>query len=137
MTSSNRSVEERLHDALSEPMTPVQIAKLDARIERGSQKVSLLRGRALRRSLLLVAALVVVLPLAALAGIIPTDDHVPLPPGLEERVTSLFSEDACVAPQVAEDQINAILVDLGYHRRPLLGVSERSMAPRLRPRAPC
>jgi hypothetical protein len=114
MTSSNRSIEERLHDALSEPMTPAQIAKLDARLERGPRTVSLVRGRALRRSLLLVAAVVVVLPLAALAGIIPGNDHVPLPPGLEDRVTSLFSEDACVAPQVAEDQINAILDDLGY-----------------------
>ena len=115
MTSSNHSTEERLHEALSEPMTPAQIAALDARLERGrSRGMPFLRGRALRRSLLLVAVIVVALPLAALAGIIPGNDHVPLPPGLEDRVTSLFSEDACVSPQVADEQINAILADLGY-----------------------
>lgn len=115
MTSSNRSIEERVHNALGEPMTPAQIAALDARLEWGrSRRVPFIRGRALRRSLLLVAVVVIALPLAALAGIIPGDDHVPLPPGLENRVWSLFSEDACVAPQVAEEQINAILADLGH-----------------------
>lgn len=115
MTSSNGSIEERLHEALSEPMTPAQAAALDARLDRGrSRRVPFLRGRALRRSVLLVAVVVVALPLAALAGIIPGNDQAPLPPGLENRVTSLFSEDGCVAPQVAEEQINAILADLGY-----------------------
>lgn len=115
MSSSNHSIEERLHEALSEPMTPAQIAALDARLDRGrSRRVPFLRRRALRRSLLLVAVVVVVLPLATLAGIIPGNDHVPLPPGLEDRVWSLFSEDTCVAPQVAEEQINAILADLGH-----------------------
>lgn len=115
MTSSNHSTEKRLHEALSEPMTPAQIAALDARLERGrSRRPPFFRRPALRRSLLLVAVVVIVLPLAALAGIIPGNDQVPLPPGLEDRVTSLFSEDACVAPQVADEQINAILADLGY-----------------------
>lgn len=114
MTSSDRSVEERLREALAEPMTPTQIAELDARLERGgARRVPILRGRAVRRSLLLVAVVVVVLPLAALAGI-AADLHVPVPPDLETRVTSMFSEDVCVAPEGALEQINAILADLGY-----------------------
>lgn len=114
MTSSDRSVEERLRDALAEPMTPTQIAELDARLKQGgAQRIPILRGRALRRSHLLVAVVVIVLPLAALAGI-AGDDHVPLPPELETRVTGLFSEDACVAPADAQEQINAILADLGH-----------------------
>lgn len=115
MTSSNHSIEDRLHEALGEAMTPAQIAALDARLEEGRpRRLPFVRRRALRRSLLLVAVVVIVLPLAALAGIIPGNDHVPLPPGLENRVTSLFSDDACVAPQAADEQINAILADLGY-----------------------
>lgn len=114
MTSSDGSFEERLRDALGEPMSPVQVARLDARLERGRPRaVPFIRGRALRRSLLLVAVVVIALPLAALAGIIPGSDEVPPPPDLENRVWSLFSEDACMAPQVAEEQINAILADLG------------------------
>jgi hypothetical protein len=115
VTSSDRSIQERLHEALGEPMTPAQIAALDARLERGrSRGVPFMRGRAMRRSLLLVAVVIIVLPLAALAGIIPGGDHVPLPPGLEDRVTGLFSEDACITPQRAEEQIDAIFADLGY-----------------------
>lgn len=115
MISSDRSFEERLREALGDPMTATQIAALDARLQRGrARRVPFLRGQALRRSLLLIAVVVVVLPLAALAGSIPGADHVPLPPGLEDRVTSLFAEDACVAPQAAEEQIDAILADLGY-----------------------
>lgn len=115
MTSSDQAFEERLRDALGEPMTPAQVAELDARLERGRPRRALpLRGRALRRSLLLVAAIAVALPLAALAGILPGSDEVPPPPELEARVMGLFSEDACVGPQAAAEQISDILADLGY-----------------------
>lgn len=115
MTSSDRSVEERLREALGEPMTPTQTAALDARLERGRLgRLHFFGGRTLRWSLLLVAVVAVALPLAALAGIIPGSDEVPPPPELENKVASLFSEDACVSPQVAEEQITAALADLGY-----------------------
>lgn len=101
--------------ALSEPMTPAQIAALDARLERGrSGRRPLLQGRALRRSVLLVAAVVIALPLAVIAGIVPGSDEVPPPPDLENGVAGLFSQGTCVGPQMAEQQINSLLTDLGY-----------------------
>lgn len=115
MTSSDRSFEERLREALGEPMTPIQIAALDARLERGrARRVPFLRGRALRRSLLLVAVVVIALPLAALAGTFLGSDEVPPPPELQTRVWGLFSDHSCVAPKAAEEQIKAILADMGY-----------------------
>jgi hypothetical protein len=114
MTSSDRSFEQRLREALGEPMTPTQLAALDARFERRPSERGFFRQRTLRRSLLLVAVVVVALPLAALAGIIPGSDEVPPPPELEDKVFSLFSEEACVSPQVAEQEITAVLADLGY-----------------------
>lgn len=115
MISSDRSVEDRLREALGEPMTPTQIAALDARLERGrSGRLPFFRGRTLRQSLLLVAVVVVALPLAALAGILPGSDDVPPPPELKTKVFGLFSEDVCVSPQIAEEQITAVLADLGY-----------------------
>lgn len=115
MTSSDRSVEERLREALGEPMTSAQMSALEARMERGqSRRMPFFRGRTLRRSLLLVAVVVIALPLAALAGIFPGADEIPPPQELETKVFGLFSEDACVSPQVAEGEITAVLADLGY-----------------------
>jgi len=115
MTSSDRAIEERVHEALSEPMTPAQIAALDAHLERErTRRMPFLRGRALRRSLLLVAAVVIAVPLAVVAGIVPGSDEVPPPADLQNGVSGLFSEDACIGPQEAEQQINALLAELGY-----------------------
>lgn len=115
MTSSDRAIEERVHEALSEPMTPAQLAALDARLERGrSHRLPFLQGRAIRRSLLLVAAVAIALPLAVVAGILPGSDEVPPPPDLEAGVVGLFSEEDCVSPQQAEQQINSLLTELGY-----------------------
>jgi hypothetical protein len=115
MTSSDRAIEERVHKALSEPMTPAQIAALDARLERGrTRRVPFLQGTALRRSLLLVAAVAIAVPLAVAAGIVPGSDEVPPPADLQNGVSGLFSEDACVGPQEADQAINVLLADLGY-----------------------
>jgi hypothetical protein len=115
MTSSDRPFEERVRQALSEPMSPAQVAALDARLGQGrSRRSGFFGGRALRRSLLLVAAVAIALPVAALAGILPGSDEVPPPPELETKVMGLFSEEICVAPQAAEEQISVILADLGY-----------------------
>lgn len=115
MTSSDRAIEKRVHEALSEPMTPAQVAALDARLGRGrSVRVPFLQRRALRRSLLMVAVVAIAVPLAVAAGIVPGSDEVPPPPDLENGVTGLFSEDACVGPEAAEQQINSLLADLGY-----------------------
>lgn len=114
MTSSD-PFEESVREALGEPMTPTQIAALDTRLERGHpQRLPFLQGRTLRRSLLLVAVVGVALPLAALGGILPGLQDAPPPPELENRVFSLFSEDVCVSPQAAEEQVNGVLADLGY-----------------------
>lgn len=115
MTSSERAFEERVHEALREPMTTAQIAALDARLERGrASRTPFLQGRALRRSLLLVATLAIAVPLAVAAGIVPGSDEVPPPADLENGVFGLFSEEVCVGPREAEQQINALLADLGY-----------------------
>lgn len=115
MTSSNRAIEDLVKEALNEPMRPAQIAALDARLERGrSVRVPFLQGRALRLSLSLVAAVAVALPLAVVAGIVPGSDEVPPPADLEAGMAGLFSEDACVSPPEAEEQINSLLADLGY-----------------------
>lgn len=115
MTSSERAIEERVREALSEPITPAQVAALDARLERGrTRRVPFLQGRALRRSMLLVAAVAIAVPLAVAAGMMPGSDEVPPPADLENGVSGLFSEDACVGPEKAEQRINALLADLGY-----------------------
>lgn len=114
MNSSDRHVEERLRHALAEPMTASQLAVLDARLERGRARLPLFGRRAWRRSLVLVAAVLVVLPVAVIAGIIPGSDEVPPPPELESRVSAVFSEDTCTSPEYASAQIKAILVELGY-----------------------
>lgn len=115
MTSSDRALEESLREALGEPMTSAQLVALDARMEQGRpRRVPPLRTRAMRRSLLLVAAVLVALPLAVAAGIVPGGDEMPPPADLENRVAAIFSEDVCVSPQAAEQQINAVLVELGY-----------------------
>ena len=63
MTGSERAFEDRLRAALAEPMTAQQIAALDARRPTAERApvVLLLRGRTVRRSLLLVAAIAIVL----------------------------------------------------------------------------
>jgi len=115
MTNSDRAIEERIHAALSEPMTPAQISALDARLNLGRpRRMPFLQGRALRRSLLLVAAAAVALPLAVVAGILPGSDEVPPPADLQNGVAGLFPEDTCVSPQDAEQQINSLLAELGY-----------------------
>lgn len=112
MTSS-RNMEERLHEALGEPMAPMQAAALDARMERGpSERTSWLRSTTVRRSLAIVAgALVIALPLAVAAGIVPGAEEAPPPAELEGRVASVFPADACIGAVPATDQINAILAD--------------------------
>lgn len=115
MTSSDRAIEERVHAALNEPMTRAQIAALDARLELGrSVRVPFLQRRTLRLSLSLVAAVVVALPLAVVAGIVPGSDEVPPPADLEVGVAGLFAEDRCVGPEEAEQHIEALVADLGY-----------------------
>jgi len=115
MTSSDRSFEDRLREAVGEPMTPAQVVALDARLAQSvARSPTFLQGRTLRRSVLLVAAVVIALPVAALAGVLPGLGESPPPPELEARVTSLFSEDRCVTPTDAEDQINSILAELGH-----------------------
>lgn len=115
MTSFDRSFEDRLREAVGEPMTPAQVAALDARLAQSvSRRPTFLQGRTLRRSVLLVAAIVVALPLAAIAGVLPGLGESPPPPELEARVTSLFMDDRCVTPVDAEQQINSILAELGY-----------------------
>jgi hypothetical protein len=78
VTSSDRSLEGRLTDALIEPMTPLQRTILDARLAptlANRPPVRLLGRRAVRRSLLLAAALVIAIPLvAAAAAILSTED---------------------------------------------------------------
>lgn len=115
MTSSDRSFEDRLRDAVGEPMTPEQIVALDVRLAQSvSRRPTLLQVRTLRRSLLLVAAIAVALPLAALAGVLPELGDSPPPPELEARVMSLFAEDRCVTPAEAEQRIDSVLSELGY-----------------------
>ncbi|MDQ3690786.1 MAG: hypothetical protein M3406_12290 [Chloroflexota bacterium] len=115
MISSDRAFEERVRDALSEPMTRVQMDALDARLERGrSRRVPFIQGKSVRRSLLLVAAVAIALPLAVVAGIVPGTDEVPPPADLEAGVAGLFAEDRCVDPAAAEQQVDTLLVDLGY-----------------------
>ncbi len=115
MTSSDRAIEERVHAALNEPMTRAQIAALDERLERGrSVRVPFLQRRTLRLSLSLVAAVVVALPLAVVAGIVPGSDEVPPPADLEVGVAGLFAEERCVSPEEAEQHIEALVADLGY-----------------------
>jgi hypothetical protein len=77
VTSTDRSFEGRLTDALAEPMTAAQRAFLDARLAptlAGRPPARLLGRRAVRRSLLLVAALLVVIPLVAAATMLSTED---------------------------------------------------------------
>lgn len=116
MTSSDRPFEDRLREAVGEAMTSAQVTALDARLARplSRRRPTLLGRRTLRRSALLVAAIVVTLPLAALAGVLPGLGESPPPPELEARVTSLFADDRCVTPADAKEQIDSILADLGY-----------------------
>jgi hypothetical protein len=115
MTSSKRAIEERVHEALSEPMTPTQLSALEARMNGGrSRRVPFVQGKAVRRSLLLVAAVAIALPLAVAAGIVPGTDEAPPPADLEAGVAGLFADDRCVSPQEAGQQIDALLADLGY-----------------------
>src|SRR5687767_12700974 len=115
MTSSDHAIEERVREALSEPMTSAQIAALEARFERGRlRRVPFLQGKAFRRSLMLVAAAVIAVPLAVVAGIVPGGDEVPPPADLEDGVAGLFAEGRCVSPEDAEQQIESLLADLGY-----------------------
>lgn len=114
MTSSD-AIDRRVQEALSEPMTSTQIAALEARLERGrSRRVPFIEGKAFRRSLLLVAAAVIAVPLAVVAGIVPGSDEVPPPADLEAGVAGLFAEDRCISPEEAEQQIGSLLTDLGY-----------------------
>jgi hypothetical protein len=70
--------EDLLTDALAEPMTPRQRSALDTRVlpfvtmPRRSRRF--LRRPAVRRSLLLVAVVLIALPLAALGGMFSTED---------------------------------------------------------------
>jgi hypothetical protein len=77
VTSLDRSFEDRLGDSLAEPMTSVQRSALDARLApslAAPRRGGLLGRRMVRRSLLLVAALVIALPLMAAAGLFSTED---------------------------------------------------------------
>ena len=114
MTSSNHSIEERVREALGEPMTPAQTFALEARMDRGpSRRAPFLQGKALRRSLLLVAAVVIAVPLAVVAGIVPGSEGPP-PADLEAGVAGVFAEDRCVSPHEAEQAIESLFTDLGY-----------------------
>ncbi len=76
MTSPDRSFEDRLEDVLTEPMTSAQRSALDARLAptlAAPRRRGLFGGRMVRRSLLLVAALVIALPLMAAAGFFSTE----------------------------------------------------------------
>lgn len=70
--------EDLLTDALAAPLTPKQRLALDARVLRyvtmQPRSMRFLRRPAVRRSLLLVAVVVVALPLAALGGMFSTED---------------------------------------------------------------
>jgi len=77
VTSLDRSFEDRLGDVLAEPMTSAQRSALDARLAptlAAPRRVGLLGRRMVRRSLLLVAVMVIVLPLLAAAGLFSTED---------------------------------------------------------------
>jgi hypothetical protein len=78
VTSADRSFEGRLTDALTEPMTAAQRSSLDARLAptlaRPAPRHRFIR-LPVRRSLLLVAALILLVPLvAATAAILSTED---------------------------------------------------------------
>lgn len=77
MTSLDRSFEDRLGDALAEPVTSAQRSALDVRMAptlAGPRRTGLLGGRIVRRGLLLAAALLIALPLMAAAGFFSTED---------------------------------------------------------------
>lgn len=77
MTTLDQSFEDRLANALAEPMTPVQRSALDLRLAPAldaPRRVGFLGRRVVRRSLLLVAALIIALPLMAAAGFFSTED---------------------------------------------------------------
>ena len=115
MTSSDDAIEQRVREALSEPMTSAQVSALEARMDRVRfRRAASIQGKALRRSLLLVAAVLVAVPLAVVAGIVPGTEEAPPPADLEAGVAGLFPEDRCVSPEEAEQQIESLLSDLGY-----------------------
>ena len=77
MTSTDRWLEERLAAALDEPLTPMQLATVGARVEQALYGAPARpRRRVVRRSLLLVAVLFVVLPavLGVGAALLSTED---------------------------------------------------------------
>ena len=95
MTGSEQAFEDRLRAALAEPMTAQQIAALDALRPTAERApvMRLLRGRTVRRSLLLVAAVAIALPLAALGGVFTTED----PYGLADPSEFQAELDAAMA----------------------------------------
>jgi hypothetical protein len=77
VTSLDRSFEDRLANVLAEPMTSAQRSVLDARLAptlAAPRRRGFLARRMVRRSLLLVAALMIALPLMAAAGFFSTED---------------------------------------------------------------
>ena len=96
MTSTDRSFEERLNQALAEPMSPTQACELDARLApllASTAPRSHRRRRAFRVSLLLAAALAVAVPLMALGGMFSTED----PFGLADAAEFQAELDAAMA----------------------------------------
>lgn len=77
MTSLDRSFEDHLGAALTVPMTSAQRAALDARLASSlaaPRRRGLFGRRVVRRSLLLVTAVLIALPLMAAAGLFSTED---------------------------------------------------------------
>jgi hypothetical protein len=77
VTSLDHSFEDRLANALAEPMTTAQRSALDVRLGptlAAPRRRGLFQRRIVRRSLLLAAAVIIAVPLMAAAGFFSTED---------------------------------------------------------------